>query len=112
MQVQHLQQHRPLAPEAARRDLVAAEGRAERGRDLDLELGEVLGAQQPALARVELDDAPGDLALVEHVARGADRPRAAAAARRLSPATISLIVAASSDCTRSSPGAGGLPSGR
>src|SRR5438105_3357057 len=38
-EVQHLQERRPLAPEAARRDLVASKRGPERGPDLDAELG-------------------------------------------------------------------------
>ena len=71
-EVQHLEQHRPLAGEAAGRHLVVVEGGPERGRHLDLEPGEVLVAEQAAFLLVEGGDAPRDRALVEGVARGAD----------------------------------------
>ena len=78
-QVQHLQQHGPLAPEAAGEDLVRAEARGERGADLHLEAGQVLERERPALGAVERGDAPRGLAPVDLVARGADAGRAATA---------------------------------
>src|SRR5262249_56850274 len=82
-EVQHLQERRPLAPEAASGHLVAAEARAQRGPDLDAELGEVAGRQRPALGAVELGDALRGLAAVELVARCADAGLAAPARLRL-----------------------------
>src|SRR2546422_6768832 len=78
-EVEHLEERRPLTPEAARGDLVPAEGGPQGGAHLDAELGEVAGGERPTLGAVELGDAPGRLAPIELVPRGAHPGLAAAA---------------------------------
>src|SRR5262249_31170005 len=72
-------QHRALAPEAARRDLPAAERRRQRGRHLDGEGLEIGQRERPVLFPVELCDALCRLAAIELIARGANPGRATAA---------------------------------
>ena len=70
-QRQHLGQHRPLTPGAAREHLVLAKARAHRLLDLHLERGEIVVGQEPALRGVERGDLPRDVAAIEQIARGA-----------------------------------------
>ncbi|MDT4824057.1 hypothetical protein FQZ97_573000 [compost metagenome] len=77
--VQHLQQRRPLAPEAATVDLGAAEVGNERGVDVDGEGSQVVVGDEAAFFLVVLDDGGGYVAFVEGAAGGGQASQAALA---------------------------------
>ena len=84
-EVEHLEQRRPLTPEAARGDVVTAERGPQCGAHLDAELGEVTGGERSAFDAVELGDALGRLAAIELIARRAHPGLTAAARLRFGP---------------------------
>src|SRR4029077_15568941 len=81
-EVQHLEKRRALAPEAAGGDLEASERGAERGGDLDAELGKVAGREGPALGAMKLGDAFRGLTAIELVPSRPDSGLAATARLR------------------------------
>ena len=71
-EVQHLEQHGPLAPEAAHRHFELAESRPQRRCHLHAELGQVFRGEEAAFPPVEGADRLGDLPPVKRVARRPD----------------------------------------
>ena len=80
--LEHLEQHGPLAPEPARPDLVPLERRVLRRLDPDPEVGEVLPGQEAALLPVIADDRLRDVAPVEGLPRRVEPGCPARSSRR------------------------------